>query len=154
MYMVFVSFSLCRIGLNDRFRRDLLGCVTKVLDFQSRTGSPVLINAYPYFAYQASPKQVTLDFVLFQSSQGIIDPSTNLHYDNMLFAQIDAFYYALYAIGYKNLTVHVSETGWPSKGDVNEMGEIHFPSYISFVGHKDLHFLRGKIIFFSLFHSY
>ncbi|KAK4748712.1 hypothetical protein SAY87_015298 [Trapa incisa] len=105
-----------------RFRRNLIGCVTKVLDFHGRTGSPVLINAYPYFAYQASPKQVTLDFVLFQSSQGILDPSTNLHYDNMLFAQIDAFYSALNALGYKNLSVHVSETGWPSKGDPNEMG--------------------------------
>ncbi|OWM72225.1 hypothetical protein CDL15_Pgr018110 [Punica granatum] len=105
-----------------RFRRDLTGCMTKVLDFQCRTGSPFLINAYPYFAYQASPKQVTLDFVLFQSSQGILDTSTNLHYENMLFAQIDAMYSALSAIGYKNLTVHVSETGWPSKGDANEVG--------------------------------
>lgn len=119
--------------------------MTKVLDFQCRTGSPVLINAYPYFAYQASPKQVTLDFVLFQSSQGILDPSTNLHYDNMLFAQIDAFYSALYAIGYKNLTVHVSETGWPSKGDTNEIGENYFPSIFFF---KLLHNTQKSIFSF------
>lgn len=89
-----------------------------------------MINAYPYFAYQASPNQVTLDFVLFQSSQGILDPSTNLHYDNMLFAQMDAFYSALNAVGYKNLTVHVSETGWPSKGDADEIGEDYLFSSV------------------------
>ncbi|KAK7857919.1 glucan endo-1, partial [Quercus suber] len=84
--------------------------------------SPFLINAYPYFAYKASPKQVSLDFVLFQQNQGTIDPSTNLHYDNMLFAQIDAVYAALAALGYKKLPVHISETGWPSKGDEDEAG--------------------------------
>ncbi|KAF3948693.1 hypothetical protein CMV_025338 [Castanea mollissima] len=104
------------------FRRDLTSCITPILNFHAKTGSPFLINAYPYFAYKASPKQVSLDFVLFQQNQGIIDPSTNLHYDNMLFAQIDAVYAALAALGYKKLPVHISETGWPSKGDEDEAG--------------------------------
>lgn len=104
------------------FRRDLTSCITPILNFHAKTGSPFLINAYPYFAYKASPKQVSLDFVLFQQNQGTIDPSTNLHYDNMLFAQIDAVYAALAALGYKKLPVHISETGWPSKGDEDEAG--------------------------------
>ncbi|CAN4115553.1 unnamed protein product [Withania somnifera] len=104
------------------FRGDLVNCVIQVLNFHCKTGSPFLINAYPYFAYQADPKQVPLDFVLFQPNQGIIDPVTNLHYDNMLFAQIDAVHSALASIGYKNVCVQISETGWPSKGDANEVG--------------------------------
>ncbi|KAM3200099.1 glucan endo-1,3-beta-glucosidase 11 [Capsicum annuum] len=104
------------------FRKDPVTCVTQVLDFHCKTGSPFLINAYPYFAYQADPKQVPLDFVLFQPNQGIIDPVTNLHYDNMLYAQIDAVHSALASIGYKNMCVQISETGWPSKGDANELG--------------------------------
>lgn len=104
------------------FRQDLVPCLTPILNFQAKTGSPFLINAYPYFAYKASPKQVSLDFVLFQQNQGIVDPSTNLHYDNMLFAQIDAVYSALTAVGFKKLSVHISETGWPSKGDEDEAG--------------------------------
>lgn len=104
------------------FRRDLVSCVTQVVDFHCKTGSPFLVNAYPYFAYQADPKQVPLDFVLFQSNQGIDDPATNLHYDNMLFAQIDAVHSALASIGYKNMCVQISETGWPSKGDADELG--------------------------------
>ncbi|CAN4077455.1 unnamed protein product [Withania somnifera] len=104
------------------FRRDLVNCVTQILDFHCKTGSPFLINAYPYFAYKGNPKQVSLDFVLFQANSGIVDPESNLHYDNMLFAQIDAVHSALASIGYKNVCVQISETGWPSKGDADEAG--------------------------------
>uniref|UniRef100_A0A5B7CE72 glucan endo-1,3-beta-D-glucosidase n=2 Tax=Davidia involucrata TaxID=16924 RepID=A0A5B7CE72_DAVIN len=104
------------------FRRDLTGFITPILNFHVKTGSPFLINAYPFFAYKGSPKQVPIDFVLFQPNSGIVDPGSNLHYDNMLFAQIDAVYSALASSGYKKLPVHISETGWPSKGDEDEAG--------------------------------
>lgn len=104
------------------FRRDLVNCVTQIVDFHCKTGSPFLINAYPYFAYKGNPKQVSLDFVLFQPNSGMVDPQSNLHYDNMLFAQIDAVHSALASIGYKNVCVQISETGWPSKGDADEAG--------------------------------
>ncbi|KAK4802992.1 hypothetical protein SAY86_001195 [Trapa natans] len=103
-------------------RKDLIPYVTEILDFHLKTGSPFLVNAYPFFAYKASPKQISLDFVLFQSKIGVVDPATNLHYDNMLFAQIDAVYSALASLGYKKLPVHISETGWPSRGDEDEAG--------------------------------
>ncbi|XP_060206689.1 glucan endo-1,3-beta-glucosidase 11 [Lycium barbarum] len=104
------------------FRKDLVDCVTQIVDFHCKTGSPFLINAYPYFAYKGNPKQVSLDFVLFQPNSGIVDPESNLHYDNMLFAQIDAVHSALASVGYKNVCVQISETGWPSKGDEDEAG--------------------------------
>ncbi|KAJ0602404.1 putative glucan endo-1,3-beta-D-glucosidase [Helianthus annuus] len=104
------------------FRQDLKSCISPILDFLSKTCSPFLINAYPFFAYKANPKQVSLDFVLFQPNAGIVDPANNLHYDNMLFAQIDAVYAALNRLGYKKLPVQISETGWPSKGDEDEIG--------------------------------
>ncbi|MFS7923579.1 putative glucan endo-1,3-beta-D-glucosidase [Helianthus anomalus] len=104
------------------FRQDLKPCISPILDFLSKTCSPFLVNAYPFFAYKANPKQVSLDFVLFQPNAGIVDPANNLHYDNMLFAQIDAVYAALNRLGYKKLPVQISETGWPSKGDEDEIG--------------------------------
>nr|GME05682.1 glucan endo-1,3-beta-glucosidase 11-like [Ipomoea batatas] len=104
------------------FKRDLVDCVCEILKFHVKTGSPFLINAYPYFAYKAHPNHMTLDFVLFQQNQGITDPVSNLHYDNMLFAQIDAVHWALSSLGYKNVCVQISETGWPSKGDADEPG--------------------------------
>ncbi|KAK9668451.1 hypothetical protein RND81_13G061400 [Saponaria officinalis] len=105
------------------FRPDLGGCLTQILNFNSKTGSPFLINAYPYFAYKASPRQVSLDYVLFQSTgQGLLDPGSGLRYDNMLHAQVDAVYAAMGPTFNKRVAVQVSETGWPSKGDQDEAG--------------------------------
>ncbi|KAL3738423.1 hypothetical protein ACJRO7_019889 [Eucalyptus globulus] len=104
------------------FRRDLAAPLTEILKFQAKAGSPFLINAYPFFAYKGNPRQVPLDFVLFESNPGEVDPSTGLHYDNMLFAQIDAVHSALASLGFRNLTLHISETGWPSRGDADEVG--------------------------------
>lgn len=46
-----------------------------------------------------------------------MDPHTNLQYDNILYAQVDAVIYAIVRIGFGGIEVQVSETGWPSKGD-------------------------------------
>nr|POE76745.1 glucan endo-1,3-beta-glucosidase 11 [Quercus suber] len=40
----------------------------------------------------------------------------------MLFAQIDSVYFAISMLGYNGISICVSETGWPSKGDVDEFG--------------------------------
>ncbi|KAK6122511.1 hypothetical protein DH2020_043739 [Rehmannia glutinosa] len=104
------------------FRRDLNQKLSCILDFHSKVGSPFLINAYPYFAYKSNPKQVSLDFVLFESGSVSVDQVSGLHYDNMFHAQIDAAYSAIEKLGYKNVCLQISETGWPSKGDADEAG--------------------------------
>eukprot|EP01018_Ginkgo_biloba_P016167 Gb_10212 [translate_table: standard] len=104
------------------FGPDHTGLVKPLLDFLSQISASFFINAYPYFAYKSSPDQVPLDYKLFQQNAGVVDPITNLHYDNLLYAQIDAVYSALSALGYANLEVIVSETGWPSMGDPDEAG--------------------------------
>ncbi|KAK4389634.1 Glucan endo-1,3-beta-glucosidase 11 [Sesamum angolense] len=103
------------------FRRDLTQKLSCILDFHGKVGSPFLVNAYPFFAYRANPKQIPLDFVLFEGS-GIVDTGSGLHYDNMFHAQIDAVQSAIEKLGYKNVCLQISETGWPSKGDADEAG--------------------------------
>ncbi|XP_060194450.1 glucan endo-1,3-beta-glucosidase 14 [Lycium barbarum] len=104
------------------FRTDLNGIMQQFLQFLSTTRSPFWINAYPYFAYKDSPTKISLDYVLFNSNQGMVDPYTKLHYDNMLYAQVDAAISAIARMGFNGLEVKISETGWPSKGDSNEIG--------------------------------
>ncbi|XP_073066338.1 glucan endo-1,3-beta-glucosidase 14-like [Primulina eburnea] len=104
------------------FRQDLAEYIQSILIFHAQTDSPFLINAYPFFAYKDNPDQVSLSYALFQPNSGMTDPSTNLHYDNMLYAQIDSVYSAIKALGHTDIQVKVSETGWPSKGDPNEVG--------------------------------
>lgn len=97
--------------------------LTPLLDFLSNISAPFMINAYPYFAYKASPETISLPYCLFESTTvGVTDASSGLVYFNMLDAQVDAIYQALEALGYSNMDVMVSETGWPSAGDPGEAG--------------------------------
>eukprot|EP01018_Ginkgo_biloba_P010757 Gb_30865 [translate_table: standard] len=104
------------------FKPELTDYLNPLLDFLSDTHSPFLVNAYPYFAYKGDPSNVPLDYVLFKPNQGVVDPNNNLHYDNMFYAQVDAAYAAVAALGHDKLEIKVSETGWPSKGDDDEAG--------------------------------
>jgi len=104
------------------FRSDLIQYIQPIVEFLDEIKSSFHINAYPFFAYKDNPNEVSLNYALFQPNEGLVDPNTNLHYDNMLYAQIDAVYAAIKVIGYTNVEVKVSETGWPSNGDSDEIG--------------------------------
>ncbi|KAK4794020.1 hypothetical protein SAY86_012014 [Trapa natans] len=94
----------------------------KLLQFQRDNGSPLAINPYPFFAYQGDPRPETLAFCLFQPNSGRVDAGTGIKYMNMFDAQVDAVHSALNAMGFKDVEILVSETGWPYNGDPNEMG--------------------------------
>ena len=94
--------------------------VKPILDFLKQTGSFYMANAYPYHAYMFEQDSVALDYALFQPKKSVVDPNTNLSYTGMLFAQLDAVYFALESMGHSELNVVVSETGWPTKGDSDE----------------------------------
>ncbi|CAM8981761.1 unnamed protein product [Rhodiola kirilowii] len=93
-----------------------------ILAFNGATGSPFTINPYPYFAYRGDPRPETLSFCLFQPNKGRFDPNTKINYMNMFDAQLDAIRSALNAMGGNNVEIVVAETGWPYKGDANEVG--------------------------------
>lgn len=91
-----------------------------MLEFLAENQSPFMINVYPYYAYRDSLTNVSLDYVLFESSSEVIDPNTGLLYTNMFDAQIDALYFALMALNFRTIRIIVTETGWPSKGSLKE----------------------------------
>ncbi|CAM0883688.1 unnamed protein product [Alopecurus aequalis] len=102
------------------FQESFAPYIKPLLEFHSKTGSPFFFNAYPFFAYKGDPGSVSLPYVLFQPNAGVRDGG--LVYDNMLYAQIDAVYAAMKAMGHTDIGVKISETGWPSKGDEDEVG--------------------------------
>ncbi|GMH02757.1 hypothetical protein Nepgr_004596 [Nepenthes gracilis] len=93
-----------------------------LLEFQRENKSPFAINPYPFFAYQSDPRPETLAFCLFQPNAGRVDSGTNIKYTNMFDAQVDAVHSALKAMGFEDIEIVVAETGWPYKGDSNEVG--------------------------------
>ncbi|KAK7331372.1 hypothetical protein VNO77_25595 [Canavalia gladiata] len=104
------------------FKSEISGIMYQFLNFLSTSKAPFWINAYPYFAYKDDPNAISLDYVLFSTNAGMVDPNTNLRYDNMLYAMVDAVSFAIAKMGFRGIEVRVSETGWPSKGDPNEAG--------------------------------
>ncbi|KAL8116169.1 hypothetical protein AgCh_022603 [Apium graveolens] len=93
-----------------------------LLQFQKATGSPFMINPYPFFAYQSDPRPETLAFCLFQPNAGRVDSASGIKYMNMFDAQVDAVKSALNSMGFKEMEIVVAETGWAYKGDPNEVG--------------------------------
>lgn len=103
------------------FRTNITNEVKALLAFLSSTGSPIMVNFYPYFAYRDDPKNVSLNYALFQPDKGVTDVNTGLRYSNMMDAQLDAVYSAMERMGYHDIPILISETGWPSGGDTNEI---------------------------------
>ncbi|KAF7044112.1 hypothetical protein CFC21_053381 [Triticum aestivum] len=104
------------------FKPELSAALDPLLAFLSKTGSPFLVNPYPYFAYQDDPRPDTLAFCLFQPNAGRPDAGSGLTYTSMFDAQVDAVRAALDAKGYKDVEVVVAETGWPHSGGADEAG--------------------------------
>ncbi|XP_004500813.1 glucan endo-1,3-beta-D-glucosidase [Cicer arietinum] len=104
------------------FNPALQQTMNQLLAFLRDNKSPFMINPYPYFAYQTDPRPETLAFCLFQPNSGRVDSGNGKLYTNMFDAQVDAVHSALSAKRYEDIEIVVAETGWPSRGDSNEVG--------------------------------
>lgn len=105
------------------FRPNLIEPVFKpMLEFLRKTGSSLMVNVYPFFAYESNADVISLDYALFRQNPGVVDAGSGLRYFSLFDAQIDAVFAAMSALKYDDVPVTVSETGWPSKGDKNEIG--------------------------------
>lgn len=52
------------------FQTQYNSTLSQLLSFLNQTGAPMMVNAYPYFAYIASPNNVSLNYVLFENNTG------------------------------------------------------------------------------------
>ncbi|XP_017252586.1 glucan endo-1,3-beta-glucosidase 3 [Daucus carota subsp. sativus] len=104
------------------FKPELLPVIQPMLDFLREIKSPLMLNAYPFFAYESNADVISLDYALFRQNNGVIDAGNNLRYFSLFDAQIDAVFAAMSALKYDDVSIVVTETGWPSKGDKNEIG--------------------------------
>lgn len=103
------------------FRPELMEPVFKpMLDFLRQTGSYLMVNAYPFFAYEANSDVIPLEYALFRKNPGVVDSGNGLRYFSLFDAQIDAVFAAMSALKYDDIKLVVTETGWPSKGDEDE----------------------------------
>lgn len=105
------------------FNQSLSSVMLPLLQFLSRTGSPLMMNLYPYYVFMQGKGAVPIDNALFKTltpSREMVDPNTLLHYTNLLDVMIDAAYFSMKNLNFTDIVVLVTETGWPSKGDSKE----------------------------------
>ncbi|KAJ6292376.1 hypothetical protein OIU78_024531 [Salix suchowensis] len=105
------------------FNQSWSSVMQPLLKFLSETGSPLMMNLYPYYVFMQNKGVVPLENSLFKPltpSKEMVDPNTLLHYTNVLDAMVDASYYSMKNLNFTDVVVLVTESGWPSKGDSKE----------------------------------
>ncbi|KAL6963840.1 hypothetical protein U1Q18_034845 [Sarracenia purpurea var. burkii] len=100
------------------FSSEARSAMIDILEFLSTQGAPLMVNVYPYFVYAQDPDNVRLDYALFTASDPVVQDG-NLSYQNLFDAIVDAIYWAMENEGVTDVSVVVSETGWPSDGNGN-----------------------------------
>ncbi|ESW25889.1 hypothetical protein PHAVU_003G073900 [Phaseolus vulgaris] len=109
------------------FRPDVRDSVmAPMLKFLNRTKSFFFIDIYPYFPWSQNPHNISIDFALLRGNSSIRDPATGLLYTNLLDQMLDSLIFAMSKLGYPNINLVVSETGWPNSGDEEELGANTF----------------------------
>ncbi|CAD6264803.1 unnamed protein product [Miscanthus lutarioriparius] len=107
------------------FRDDIAeDVIRQLLRFLNATRSYYFVDAYPYFAWAGNREAISLDYALFQgaASSRYVDAGNGLTYTNLLDQMLDAVVAAMGRLGYGDVKLAVSETGWPSGGDAGETG--------------------------------
>ncbi|GAB2298884.1 hypothetical protein Dimus_032962 [Dionaea muscipula] len=105
------------------FNTSMTNYLLPILQFLSKTQSPLMMNLYPYYVFMENKGVVPLDNSLFKPlmpTKEMVDPNTLLHYTNVLDAMIDSAYFSMKNLNVTDVVVLVAETGWPSKGDAEE----------------------------------
>ncbi|KAK4749839.1 hypothetical protein SAY87_027288 [Trapa incisa] len=99
-----------------RFRKDIRGLMTLILEFLSKNNAPFTINIYPFLGVYAN-KNFPFNYAFFDGATPVVD--NGIKYTNVFDANFDTLVSAMKAAGHENLTIMVGEVGWPTDGDVN-----------------------------------
>lgn len=109
---------------NGMFRSDMTKQVlVPLLRFLNGTRSFFFLDAYTYFPWSQNPKDISLDSALLRATnKTYTDPSNGLVYTNLLDQILDSVVFAMSKLGFDNVMIGLSETGWPHFGDIDQPG--------------------------------
>lgn len=100
-----------------RFRQDILGEMTQIVQFLAQNKAPFTVNIYPFLSLYGNDN-FPIDYAFFDGvSSPIVD--NGIAYQNVFDANFDTLVSALKAAGYADMAIIVGEVGWPTDGDKN-----------------------------------
>ncbi|GLJ09193.1 hypothetical protein SUGI_0103530 [Cryptomeria japonica] len=115
---------------NGSFKPEIaMSVIQPMLSFLSATDSYFFLDVYPFFAWNSDPANISLDYVLFDEITADVVQDGILCYSNMLDAQLYAAITAMATLGYGEVKVVISETGWPTNGDSSGATVANAASY-------------------------
>lgn len=97
------------------FKDELKDTMKSLLQFLSDHGSPFMANIYPYVSYIGNRGSISLDYALFRSTSTVV-ADNGRNYKYLFDALVDTLVSAMGALGYPNIPLIVTESGWPSAG--------------------------------------
>lgn len=100
-----------------RFRTDILGQMTQIVQFLNKNNAPFTVNIYPFLSLYAN-EHFPFDYAFFDGVSNPI-PDNGLQYTNVFDANFDTLVSSLKALGYGDMPIFVGEVGWPTDGDRN-----------------------------------
>ncbi|XP_077225085.1 glucan endo-1,3-beta-glucosidase-like [Tasmannia lanceolata] len=122
------------------FSSDSIDTMSSVVQFLASTGSPLMINVYPYFAYASDPVHISLEYAIFTAQSPVVHDG-NLDYWSLFDAMVDAVYSAMEKVGGGDVKIAVAESGWPSAGN----GDITTPGLAGTYNHNMMnHVISGS----------
>ncbi|KAL9255670.1 Glucan endo-1,3-beta-glucosidase, basic isoform-like protein [Drosera capensis] len=98
-----------------QFDPSISNYILPIVKFLVSNGSPLFLNAYPYFAYIYTPN-MDIRYALFTSPNVVVQDG-RYGYQNLFDAIVDSVYSALEKAGAGGVQIVVTETGWPTAGD-------------------------------------
>ncbi|KNA22488.1 hypothetical protein SOVF_033180 [Spinacia oleracea] len=100
-----------------RFRPDIAGLMTQMVQFMSQNNAPFTVNIYPFLSLYANP-DFPVNYAFFDGgATPLVD--NGVQYTNVFDANYDTLVSALNAAGYGTMPIIVGEVGWPTDGDIN-----------------------------------
>lgn len=97
--------------------------IKELLGFLNRSNSFYFVDVFTYYDWRSD--FLNLDYALLHpSTTNYTDLGSGLTYTNLLDQKLDAVVFAMKRLGYPNIRLFVSQTGWPSDGNVNEPGKF------------------------------
>ncbi|KAM6544621.1 hypothetical protein CsatB_025357 [Cannabis sativa] len=112
---------------NSVFRSDISeSVILPILQFLNKTKSFFFIDVYPYFPWSSNPTNINLNYALLNPNPNpnfhYSDPGTGLIYTNLLDQMLDSLHFAMAKLGFSKIPLLISETGWPTAGDFEQVG--------------------------------
>ncbi|KAJ1293268.1 hypothetical protein BS78_01G054700 [Paspalum vaginatum] len=99
-----------------RWRPDISGLMTQMVQFLANNSAPFTVNIYPFISLYLNDN-FPVDFAFFDG-EGVTPVLDNgVSYTNVFDANFDTLVAALKASGHGDLPVIVGEVGWPTDGD-------------------------------------